>query len=461
MTAIAQQGRELVVDGLTLAFSSDRATMSLVKTPQTTDPPPPGRVSEPLPNVTNSKSQNSKTDAPPFEDHCSAALEGLQTSLTELYQSANADPEAPQVISREYGLNRNLTWKVSRIMRAEAPHEVFQHLPGAAGLDILLDAFDGHGAARERTQAVRDAITEFEHMVSLHAGDRQTLELMLDSLAPEDAPNEPLEVSRKLAFRGNSGIWGVQAKLRLRAVFLAPNAEDPSQLDIAEVSGLLGVRRFRHGAAWPLFQREKFNDDGSRCETPELPLDPDSADPSSFLIPEFCSKPLPTIRATPTRYGLRFEQVGGELGNCGLVTCVYGSSRRKFAPRYRDELNLHGEFFSPINAPVENLMFDVLVHRDLLAEGFKLKAEVLQADSSSPLFDRRGTALPCPERVRRLGHGKPRVVTPLAPRYGEIVEYVYRELDWDAEDFRGFRFEMKYPPLPCTVVLGYELPERP
>ena len=381
--------------------------------------------------------------------------------MTELYQSTGADPEAPQVISREYGLNRNLTWKVSRIMRAEAPHEVFQHLPGVAGLHILLDAFDSHGAASERTQTVRDAIAEFEFMVSLHAGDRQTLELMLDSLAPEDAPNEPLECSRKLAFRGNSGIWGVQAKLRLRTVFLAPNVEDPSMLDSAQVSGLLGVRRFRHGAAWPLFQRENFNDDGSPRTVEETPLDPLAGDLETFLMPDYCSSPLPTIRSSPTRYGMRYEQVEGELGNCGVTTCVYGNIRRKFAPRYRDSRNVQGELFASINAPVQHLLFDVIVHRDLADEGLIPVAQVLQADSSSPFFDRQSSALPSPERVRRLGSGKPRVVTPLAPRYGEIVEHVYRELEWDAQDFRGFRFEMKYPPLPCTVVLGYELPERP
>lgn len=399
-------------------------------------------------------------ETPTFEDHCSTALDGLRASLTELYQAAGADPESPQGISREYGVNRNLSWKVSRIMRAEDPYAVFHHLPGVAGLHILLDAFLTAGAPKVKVEGVRAAIVEFERMVKLHAGDRQTLELMLDSLAPEHAPSEPLEVSRKLAFRGNSGIWGVQAKLRLRTVMIAPNPEDPAVLDIAQVSGLLGVRRFRHGAAWPLFQREDFNDDGSRRVIRETPLDPVNSDPATMMMPEFCSAPLPTIRSTPTPLGTRYEQVGGELGNRGATTCVYGSYLRRFAPRHRDEKNVRGEFFTSINAPVEHLLFDVIVHRDLVADRFDLRAEVLQAESSSPFFDRHGTGLPCPERVRRLGANTPRVATPMAPRYGEIIDRVYERLAWDPQDFRGYRYEMKYPPLPCTVVLSYELPEQ-
>ena len=44
-----------------------------------------------------------------------------------------------------------------------------------------------------------------ERMVSRHVGDRPTLELVLDSLP--DRSHDRLIVSRKLAFRGNSGLF--------------------------------------------------------------------------------------------------------------------------------------------------------------------------------------------------------------------------------------------------------------
>ena len=51
------------------------------------------------------------------------------------------------------------------------------------------------------------------------------------------------------------------------------------------------------------------------------------------------------------------------------------------------------------------------------------------------------------------------MVTPLVPRYGEIVGRVYERLGWDPRKFKGVRLEMKYPPLSSSVVLSSPLPE--
>ena len=241
----------------------------------------------------------------------------------------------------------------------------------------------------------------------------------------------------------------------------APAHPPALAVDIATISGVLGLRRFRHGTAWPLFTREQFNDDGSKREIVEVPLGPGGDQPEAFLMPAFCSDPMPEIVANPTHLGTHYVQVGGELGNCGLSTCVFGSIRRKFAPRYRDEHNTRGEFHTMVEAPVEHLLIDVIAHRDLVDEGLSLEAEVMQTSYTSAFLERQSTPLHCPERVRRLGPGKPRVATPLAPRYGEIVDLAYEQMGWEPGAFRGSRFEMKHPPLPSGVVLSYSLPEGP
>ena len=91
-----------------------------------------------------------------------------------------------------------------------------------------------------------------ERMVSRHVGDRPTLELVRDSLP--DRSHDRLIVSRKLAFRGNSGIWGVQARTRLNAAFVAPSHDDPEMLDAANVGGrvqlLLRIENPAHRIEW-------------------------------------------------------------------------------------------------------------------------------------------------------------------------------------------------------------------
>jgi hypothetical protein len=399
----------------------------------------------------------SPTQAPPFEQHYPRSLENLRAALTELYVALGADPAEPQAVARRFGVHRNLAWKLTRVMRSQGSGGVLQYLPGNQGIDRVIDAFRAAGAPEVRLSAVQHAQAEFDAMVELHAGDRATLELMLDSLGLE-GEDDALETSRSMAFRGNSGVWGIQARTRLRTDFVAPNADRPDLLDIVQVSALIDLRRFRPDAAWPLFHRAQYNDDGSPRESRMEPLDLQSAE--TMLWNEFCSEQRPEIRVVPTPLGTRYELVGQTIGNRGLTTCVQGGVMRQFAPRYRDDLNTRGDFSAQINAPTQHLLYDLIVHRDL-ADEIQPEALVLQAASADPGQYATAARIPCTERMRRLESVPPRLSTPLFKRYAELAARVYERLGWKAEDFRALRYEMKCPPLHSVVLLHYELPEAP
>lgn len=397
---------------------------------------------------------------PPFQEHYQSALLDLRGALTELLLSLDADPTNPQELARRFGLNRNLTWKVSRVIRASDPFGVFPQMPGASGLAIFLKALRRAGAPKEALAAVQLAMEEFESMVKIHAGDRANLELMLDSLAADGMQSEPLEISRKLAFRGNSGIWGTQARLRLRAFFIAPNANDADMLDTAQISGLVDLRRFRPGAVQPLFRMSRYNDDGSDLEAPEQePIEPDVPGyEGSMLMPSFCSTPLPPLRVVKHPFGVVHELGEGPLGNRGASSVVYGSLTRNFAQRHRDENNIYGECLTDINVPVESLLFDLIVHRDVVDE---LQPEVkLFQGAATPELKLHATQLPCPETIQDIGGGPPRMATPLMPRYVQLIGSVFERAGWDPMEFRAVRFEMKYPPVHASLLVRYSLPEK-
>ena len=397
------------------------------------------------------------TSAPPFETHYPRSLESLRAALTELYLAVGADPDQPQDTARRFGIHRNLAWKLARIMRSQGPAGVLPYLPGNQGIERAIESFAKAGAPRERLEGLRRAQEEFEAMVATHAGDRATLELMLDSLGLE-GEEDPLVTSRRLAFRGNSGIWGIQARTRLRADFLAPNPEANEQLDIAQVSGLVDLRRFRPDATWPLFYRQHYNDDGSRRDHSLEPIGATDAQVSeSMLWAEFCSDPRPEIRAIPTKLGTRYELVGSTIGNRGMTTSVQGAVTRRFAPRYCDEQNTKGSLSAQINAPTEHLLFDLFLHEDLVDE-VQPRVLVLQADASSPGSYGEARRIPCSETLIHLTTVPPLVSTPSFRRYDELVQRVYEHMDWKPGEFRVMRFEMKCPPLNSVVLLEYDLP---
>lgn len=398
----------------------------------------------------------------PFEDALDQAFQGVRGALTALLVSVSADATKPQDIARRFRINKNLAWKISKIVTVTDPHAVVSNLPGPAGMNTVLTAFASGGAPDERVDAARDAVERFDRMVEVHVGDRSTLELVLSSKAPHKVPQEQLHQTRKMAFQGNSCIWGIQARVRLASFFLAPNTDSPEMLDTASLGGLIDVRRLRSDASVPLMMRFAYNDDGSVRQGPRVePIDETRSGDALMLMPEFCSSPLPEFVPISGNGYTRYQLAPGPIGNGGLNTWVHGEMIRAFAPVWADEHNTVGEHAAPVQMPVEWLLVDFQVHRSL---DWAMSPRAVQfsqiASGPAPGSDGAWDRLPMAETVEAIGHGPPVVATPLVPRLPEMVARVYERMGWDARDFHGFRLVVRYPAMPTSVVIQHDLARR-
>jgi len=398
-----------------------------------------------------------------FEEDCHEVSDELRGALICLFDSVSADPMVPQDVSRRFKINRNLAWKIARILKANGSLEAFRHIPGADGMEIMLKKMDAAGADPESIKNIRDAMLAFDKMVEVHVGDRATLELVLDSMAPRSS--DQLETSRKLAFRGNSGIWGIQAKTRLTTVMMAPNPDEPSLIDSVQLMGYFGFRRFRSAVCCPLLMPHSWSVvDGTptKVELAREALDPDATDTDGLhLMEEFCSGDLPQIASVNSGMAQRYRLARGPIGNLGAFDLVAGDVMRRHVPRYADASNHTGEQSTSIVAPIENLVFDMIVHRDL---AFALDPTVLtygkEWEPGCAPEELEDIALPMNDEVSRLSGSPPVVTTPLVPRYSEMIDRVWERMAWNPKDFRGIRLHMKYPPLDSTVMLRFPLPMR-
>ena len=71
---------------------------------------------------------------PSFEDHAKLVVHKMRGDLSELLALVEADPTRPQDMARKFGLNKNMTWKISRIVCETDPYAVIPHIPGKAGM---------------------------------------------------------------------------------------------------------------------------------------------------------------------------------------------------------------------------------------------------------------------------------------------------------------------------------------
>ena len=428
---------------------------------------PPGTATPP---VVSRRGYASAVVTPPvaqdFAPHCSACVFALQGSLRELYKAVDADATKPQEVARRFRLNKNLTWKIAKLLQTADPLEAVPAIPGAEGIGILLAAMEREGAGHAITGPVRRDFEAFDSMMRSHAGDRATLDLLIDGMAQGA---KALEVSRKLAFRGNSGIWGLQARVRSMLQVLAPTAGRPDRLDDVLVGGLHDIRRLRPVQGWPIF---RFSHYGLGAEGQARPRDfapiepPASTDEPALIMRSFCSPPGAEVRSVRTERDIRHELVDGPIGQRGAVTFVFGSIERgvfgRYAPRGATEPE-YGEMMAFVTMPTELVQMDVLVHRSMLAE-FTPELAVygrpfgtLDSDPAT----RENYRLPISEVIERIDPAAQTLDSEALPDRTELVEQVVRRAGWALGEFVAFRASIAYPPMPSSVLLRYRLPTEP
>jgi len=396
-----------------------------------------------------------------FADACRHAVGTLRAALLQLYADIGADPGRPQEVARRFGLNKNLTWKVARLVQSEDGLDAVAFIPGPGGLEILLDAAAEAGAKAATVARVRAATDGFNAMVQAHAGDRADLELLIDATSAR-----PLELSRRLAFRSNAGVWGLQARLRMTAQFLAPSAE-PGMLDSALVAGLIDVRRLRPIQRWPLFRFTHYNDDASAFTLPSRPepIEPDTAAAEgsvwAWLMRSWSSEDLPPLHVVEESGGVVYELGDGPVGRTGQFSCMFGQLHRKCFSRYRDAHNTRGELSASISMPIETFVYDVYTHRDLV-ETAGATATLYGRPTGALALDpdeRTRQRLPMAERLTDLGGAPPQSATPLMPEWSAVTDQVFARAEWNPRDFTARRLVLEHPPMPATLMISYELPE--
>ncbi|MDG1500239.1 MAG: hypothetical protein P8N31_07435 [Planctomycetota bacterium] len=401
-----------------------------------------------------------------FEQQIHDAFESLRAALVDLFASVHVDKLKPYPLARLLDINKNLTWKVSKIIRAERPSEALRHIPGPGGIKLLLDAFASHGAAAETVERARSAFDALDKLIEHHTGDRETLEVMLDGLAARESDGASLVATRKLAFRGNSGIWGMQTRARMTTFVMAPSKDkdpDSAIFDSMLITGLVGLQRLRPETPWTLLSLASYSDDGTLRE----PLgNPGPLNPSAFaelgipLLHKFCTGGTQEDLAIHTEGGETVVELPvGPVGKRGKRDIFFGRIDREFASLHSSPADQTGEFLTDFMLPIEHCQFDVLVHKDL--EGvddctFKLFGR-LYGRIAAPNDRRDDSALPIPIEVRDLGLGLDAMATDIYPRYCELIQDTFLGVGFDPAEFRTLRVTLEYPPMGTTGVFSFPL----
>lgn len=390
-----------------------------------------------------------------------AAFHRARAEVATLFALVGVDPTKTRESARELGINRGLTWRLTRMVQESNPTLAASDVPGVASMAKFLDACRQKGAPETAIDATLAALGEFETALAACSGDRKTLAMLMANHGDVKATAEAEKARRKL-FEGACGVWGVQARTRFVSVFVFPSPDDPNMLDAGHVNGFVGFRRLRTQAV-PLSYEAVHRSTGQAVKFSKEPLDPSGpGEGRAQVYKKFSNPPEPDIRMVESGGYRRFEMASGPVGNEGLSTCVFGTRLHKLYDRYSATPETAG-FMVLINLPVERVMFDMYIHKDLnvtQAPRTQLLDRLLFPHVNNEAdFDRQ--SLPLAEQTQKLPRGLAGTLCPYMSWYSALVAETTARIGKPIDEFVGSRFEMMYPPVATTLSRRFDLESGP
>lgn len=386
------------------------------------------------------------------------AVQDLFAGILERY-CGGGDAGITQ-ICETLGIHRKLAWQVRHVAYEPDPFGAVRHMPSPAGIDSLLSALERLGLSPQTQSTLRAAAESFNDLVRIHAGDRNSLDMLVESAA-ESSLNQAEVKWREKAFQGNSFIWGAQARTLLSASILNFSKGKPDWFDAVQVRGLIGLKRVRRNVHWIVSQSAVIDDADPTRRTLRAPLDPQGAEAMDGVpvMLDFCSKPLPQLRRRASDPGLlNDELLPAPVGFTGQQTIVTGEVLRELSPVYATPGNKRMLFGAVVRTPAEVLVYDQFVHRGLFP---RIKREMcVFGELNSPITQDDHDLLPTSENIEHLGRGITVARTADVPGYQRILRATFSAVGWDADEFDVYRIRMAYPPMPASVVIRHDLPSR-
>jgi hypothetical protein len=386
----------------------------------------------------------------------------LRRALASVLASAGGDASQPQDVSRRFGVDKTLAWRVARALREEDAWEAIQHLPARAGIRIFGEAMAKAGADRDRVDHLWKALDEFEQFVETHARDRDTLDMIV-SVPSRRSAEKKLEAFRRAGYQCNSSLLGVRASHQIGAHLMAPSKAVPGTVDIGVFTGIIELCRLRSRVPWPIATVKNWGGLRGDILNPSggvFPIEESPDGKPSPLLRDLCSPRDLDVRIIEQPAGtFRYVLDAGPVGYAASVNVFSGWVNFATAEMRESTPGELGEHGINLCTPAEELVFDLLVHRDC---GFASDVTALvygqfPGGPQYPDAGSEGTTLPVPTDVLDLGISTPDSPSAVLEDYPGALQRVAARMGRTLGEFRAYRYRLRYPPIPALALLRHRL----
>ncbi len=396
-----------------------------------------------------------------FEEQALQVMRELREAALGLFECLPQPVHRAADLEKSLSLSRTLAWQLHRLALGANLLAAGAHVPGASAMEQALRAARKVGVPDECIKRVAHAMDRFETLVQEHAGDRATFTTMINSLAGEETDTIDLKIRRQ-AFRVNSQAWGLQVRTFLACGMIHPGRR--SDLDeMIILRGLREVRRLRTDVPLRVSSQLVMDAASNFAQSHAVTGTGQLGEAGPKLLVDFCTTPCPGIVTRIEDGCLHTFLEDSPLGTAGQQTVYLADWTRDIEWQGDGTKPNHHIRCATITKPIETLVLDTLIHRDMFGK-LKPKATVYgsldRLAETNPYRFHEHETVPIEAHVKNLGYGSGAVTTPHVPRYREMVEKVCRDAGWDAGAFEVFRCIIEYPLLNTHVQVYFPLPEE-
>lgn len=356
-------------------------------------------------------------------------------------------------VATQFGIHAKLGWQIWNVAHS-SPLNAYKFLPNRHGLLVWRQAAVARGVPLELFDRMDELAESVQAVIQKHAGNEELFEMLLDS---QGGDQEEAEIKwRRQAFLGNTFNFGARARLTLSTAILYPVSEG-REFSMVRLHGLIDLVRTRAGVRWPFSSLIVEHGDGEPAAPGKEPLIP-TDHPVPFL-PDFCSHPLPAIQRVTEGTTVRDELLPATVGLTGAATIVTGEIVHRVGPTSGFKEGEVAYFGSGIRTPSEVFFADHIVHKSLFPQAERKLS--LFSELISPTARGESDRLEIAEKLIPLGSGLRRVRTADMPDYLNILNLAFRHIGFDPDDFDVYRIRLRYPPIPASAMVTFDLPPGP
>jgi len=382
----------------------------------------------------------------------------LTEGFKSLFRHLEKNPERPVDLCKLLGINKDLASKIMQALSQQDPFAAVHMLPGPESLRTLSRAAARKIPDKSCVKQFKAAVEEYDGLLRNTLGGRSALNAVISAMLPE-ARLKFETANKQLLFKAVSNLKGFMADVFLESLFILPNTENASRLDIGCLLGYVGLRRLLPGVPIPISVGTIYPD---KEATEHQTFDGKSVNSRNMnvLLTEFCSKPLPEISIREQGTVIQYLLTGDSFGLNSGVDVFIGEIIRGYIRRYRnpDENRLRG-FGSGLEIPARWSVLDILLHDSVWPDTepkFAVYDTGIYGGVDPNDLSRDIHKLDLMETVQFLGKGINRFRIGEISSYTDMLQYACSSQGWEPDEFRCYRCHVQYPFYPGQMTMMFE-----